>query len=104
LNRLTFKNRRSSGLTSEVLLKILEKQNFKCALTNVYLTCNLIKGNKCATNASIDRLDAGGKYVEDNIQLVCSAVNSFRNKLSIQEFKWWCRAVVEHDNKGAINV
>jgi len=99
LNRLTFKRRREQGLTAEVLMKILVKQNYQCALTGKELTCILEVGNKCPTNASIDRIDAGGSYQEENVQLVCAAVNSFRNKISLPEFIAWCKAVTEHNLK-----
>jgi len=99
LNRLTFKRRRLQVLTAEFLMKILVKQNYQCALTGKELTCILEVGNKCPTNASIDRIDAGGSYQEENVQLVCAAVNSFRNKISLPEFIAWCKAVTEHNLK-----
>ena len=99
LNRLTFKRRRDHGLNAKVLMAILIKQNYRCALTGKELTCILEVGQKCSTNASIDRIDAGGSYQEENIQLVCAAVNSFRNKISLPEFIAWCKAVTEHNSK-----
>jgi hypothetical protein len=80
-------------------MAILIKQNYRCALTGKELTCILEVGQKCSTNASIDRIDAGGSYQEENIQLVCAAVNSFRNKISLPEFIAWCKAVTEHNSK-----
>lgn len=94
-NRLLVRKNRSQ-LQIKDLLNILEKQNFRCALSGVELTCTLKVGEKCNTNASIDRLIAGGPYTPDNVQLVCAALNSFRNKLSVDDFITWCFAVVKY--------
>ena len=51
------------------------------------------------SNASIDRIDAGGEYKVENIQLVCSVVNSFRRDMSVEEYVDWCKKVVKHDKK-----
>lgn len=91
--------RKKDGLTRDHLLNLLKKQNYKCALTGVELTCKLERGVTCKTNASIDRINAGEKYTPDNIQLVCKAINSFRNDLSIDEFIEWCAKVVEYNKK-----
>ena len=85
------------GLILEDLLEILEEQEYRCALTGLPLTCQLEIGVNFKTNASVDRIEAGGPYIKDNIQLVCKAVNSFRRDLTIEEFKWWCRKVADHE-------
>lgn len=87
---------RRENLNPKMMLELLEKQQGKCALSGVELTCQLEVGFKSKTNASIDRLDAGGPYIKDNIQLVCKAVNSFRNNLSVEEYKWWCKQVTDY--------
>ena len=54
------------------------------------------------TNASIDRIIAGGEYTKDNIQLVCAALNSWRADTDLQEFIWFCKKVTEYqEEKGA---
>lgn len=90
-----------TGLTREDLLKQLEKQNYRCALTGQLLTCELVKGVKSKTNASVDRIIAGGPYTPANIQLVCVAVNHFREETSVSEFIDWCRKVVAHADRVA---
>ena len=85
------------GLTVECLLEVLESQGHMCALTGIPLTCQLEVGTNFKTNASVDRIEAGGPYVKSNVQLVCKAVNSFRRDLSIEEFKWWCKRVADYD-------
>lgn len=78
----------------------------KCIACDVYYTpkqlaqkyCSTLeKGVICRTNASIDRLEAGGPYIKDNIQLVCSVLNKFRINTPVAEFVWWCKKVAEHN-------
>jgi len=90
---------RRSQITRDIILKKLEEQKYKCALSGLPLTCNLKKGVRFLHNASVDRINAGGTYTEDNIQLVCQALNKFRLDTSVEEFVGWCKAVVEHQAK-----
>jgi len=100
LRRLIYSGgRKRDGLTVETLLSVLERQNYKCALSGIDLTCKLSKGTKYPTNVSVDRIIPGGPYTVDNIQLVCRALNSWRADLSIDDFVEWCRRVVEHQTK-----
>ncbi len=92
------RGRKRDGLTLDTLLQKLEDQNFLCALSGVPLTCTLEKGIVHKTNATVDRIVAGGSYTPDNIQLVCRAVNSFRNNTSVEEYIEWCRIVTEYHN------
>lgn len=80
----------------DVLLSVYAKQHGRCALTGVLLTCTLERGVVCKTNASIDRINPGGPYTEDNIQLVCVAINKLRVDLPLNEFVDWCRKVSDH--------
>lgn len=93
---LYYGGRKRDKLSVETLLRKLEAQNYKCALTGVPLTCKLEKGVVCRTNASVDRIVAGGPYTEDNIQLVCRAVNMWRGDLPVGAFVKWCRLVIAH--------
>lgn len=100
LLRLVHQHKRfKDGLTVEHLLDTLERQNRRCAISGVELTCILKKGEICKTNASIDRINAGGLYSPNNIQLVCRAVNSWRSNLTVEEFIEWCEKVVRHSRK-----
>jgi hypothetical protein len=86
------------NIKSKDLLKILKKQDYKCALSGVKLTCVKIYGdtNITWTNASIDRIIAGKEYNINNIQLVCRALNSFRGVLPVKEYIDWCKKVTEN--------
>lgn len=86
-------------LTASILLDVLEEQNGLCALSGVTLTCILEKGSICKTNASIDRIVAGGPYTKDNIQLVCRALNLWRGDTDLMEFIEWCHKVSKFHNE-----
>jgi hypothetical protein len=94
---LYFGGRKRDQLTRDILMAQLIKQNYKCALTGRALTCILDKGVHAKSNASVDRIVAGGPYTADNIQLVCRAVNQWRGDISVEDFVDWCASVVKHN-------
>ena len=96
---LYYGGRKRDKLTTKILLDQLEKQNFMCALSGVPLTCILKKGVHTPTNASVDRIVAGGAYTADNIQIVCRALNHWRADTSVPDFVEWCRKVVQHHER-----
>ena len=89
-------SKKDTDVTGIDLVKLLKKQEGKCALSGETLTCEKVKGKYVKTNASIDRIIAGGGYNIENIQLVCRAVNSFRHDLTISEFINWCKKVAKN--------
>lgn len=103
LTRLLYSGgRKRDGLNIDILLSILKKQDYRCALSGEPLTCNLDIGTKFFTNATVDRIipgSKGGKYNEENIQLVCRGLNSFRSDMDIDDFVELCRKVAEYNGK-----
>jgi hypothetical protein len=95
---LYFGGRRRDKLTWQIIFDKIKEQNYKCALSGVDLTCYLEKGKKIHTNASVDRIVAGGPYTKDNIQIVCSSLNKWRADQSIDDFVDWCKKVVDYHN------
>lgn len=93
---LTRGKKATSDLTPEILVELLRKQNYECALSGEPMTCIKKRGEVIRTNASIDRIDPKGEYNINNIQLVCTAVNSFRTDLSVEEFINWCKKVANY--------
>ena len=83
-------------LSRDMLIDLLKRQNYRCALSGVPLTCLLQKGAVTKTNASIDRINPKGGYVLENVQLVCAAINKFRVDLPVNEFVSWCRKVADY--------
>ncbi len=101
---LYFAGRKRDLLTREILLKKLVFQNYRCALSGLELTCNLKRGQKFPFNASIDRVEAGGPYSEDNIQIVCQSLNHWRADTSIEDFIKVCTAVAEHNKEKTVAI
>lgn len=93
---ISFHKRQQDGLTKQDLLDIYENQKGLCALSGIQLTCLLGEG-KIKTNASVDRINAGGPYIKENIQLVCGALNKFRDSTNAEEFIWWCKQVANYN-------
>lgn len=100
LRLLQARRRKGDGLTIDALMAQHEKQQGLCALSGLPMTCVLSKGTVCYTNASIDRIQPGGPYSPDNIQLVCRHVNSWRGLMPLEVFVDVCCAVAER-YKGA---
>lgn len=83
----TLKNEK---VTAKALLKLIEAQSHKCALSGVDLT---------PENASLDHivpLSAGGLNVMANVQVLDAKVNQAKGTMSQNEFLALCRAVVEY--------
>jgi hypothetical protein len=89
-------SKKRTNVTAQDLVELLNKQQGKCALSGTKLTCEKVVGKYVKTNASIDRIIAGGEYNIENVQLVCRAVNSFRHDLTIKEFIQWCKRVAKN--------
>lgn len=83
---------RRKQLTINDILELLEKQNYKCALSGIEMT--RVQGS--LYNPSIDRIIAGGSYSKDNIQLVCRCLNNWRSNTSIEDFVMLCKKVAEY--------
>ena len=89
ITSLLYGQRREDGLTREDIESLLDEQGGICALSGEPMT--MVRGQgRVTTNLSIDRIEAGGLYTKDNIQLVCNAVNSFRGDTNLEEYIDWC--------------
>ena len=93
--RLVGRCHERENITVEDLLKLFEKQDGKCSLTNLDLTCVLKKGTRNYTNASLDRIIPGGPYDITNVRLVCWRVNWMRSNMSDEELKYWCKKIID---------
>lgn len=77
-------------LFADKILELWNKQNGKCAITNVHLYLRKTSG-KCRTKnpfkiASLDRINNAKPYTTDNVQWVSLAINHARNSLSLPDF------------------
>ena len=97
--RITRSNRRhpvDPSLTVEDLLELWEKQNGKCAQTNILMT-HLKGAGKVDTNVSVDRINNNIKlYTKDNIQLVCYRYNMMKHQMDENDLKKWCKIILQH--------
>lgn len=77
----------SGRVTSKKLLKKLECQDWKCALSGVELTPEA---------ASLDHkkpLTDGGGDDMVNVQIVHVTINTMKGTMGEKEFVWWCQLV-----------
>ena len=50
------------------------------------------------TNISIDQIEQGKGYTEDNVQLVCMAVNQLKSDWDMDTVKYICKMIVNNYN------
>lgn len=81
-------------VTLEHLWELLQKQEFKCALTGLPISVSFKSTAKYT--ASVDRIDSAKGYVECNVQWVHKDVNKMKLDLSESRFFELCRLVVEN--------
>lgn len=79
-------------ITIDSMMALYEKQGGLCAVTGLRLTHDR---STPPTNVSIDRIDNNRGYVDDNVRLVCSAVNLMQQRLSDEETAFWCEAILK---------
>ena len=75
----------------EYLQVILEKQNYKCAYTNMDILCPKTYNEKRETTSnpyliSLDRIDNDLGYIEGNVQFVCVWTNKAKGSYSHKTF------------------
>ena len=93
---LGHKSRR--GLSIGDLMVMWGRQQGRCAVSGVPMTYKRSVGSRAPTNASIDRILAGGPYVKNNVRLVCAIVNKMRLDLSDADLYFWCERILGERN------
>jgi hypothetical protein len=87
------------NLKREDVLKIAEKQNYRCALTGALLNRDRLLGAWDINNPSLDRIDNTKGYQLDNVRWVSVWANMARHNWSDEEFYRLCRETTEfYDN------
>jgi hypothetical protein len=85
------------SITPSYLQDLLEKQNYKCALTGIPLiTHSDAKRNSIKPTLSLDRINSEEGYKIDNVQWVHKTVNIMKHKLTTSEFIEFCGLVWSH--------
>ena len=64
-------------------------------MSGVYFTHHKDGSGNKEFNASIDRIDPGGNYTKNNVQLVAYRVNMLKHTLTEDMFYWWIKNI--HD-------
>lgn len=83
------------NVSMEYLNDLLEKQNFKCALSGLPIKIN--EGRKTKeTTASLDRIDNNKGYTEDNVQFLHKNVNYMKWKHNQKYFLELCNTIAEY--------
>lgn len=91
----------------DVLGAFLE-QNGKCAMTGLPMDWmqkgKVGRGKRALMAPSIDRIDSGGNYTVDNIQIVLTIVNLMKGTLTVEQFRQICRRVSEYELESAVGI
>lgn len=94
MRHLATYKKRSEHFDLTFLEELHAKQKGVCAISGVEMTY-LQEGGKCPTNISIDRIDSSRGYEKDNIQLVCSLVNTMKMQYSEEVLIEWCKKIID---------
>lgn len=79
-------------ITKEFILDLWNKQNGLCAISKIPMTYEMDSG-RIYTNVSIDQIEQGKGYTEDNVQLVCMAVNQLKSDWDMNTVKYICKMI-----------
>lgn len=71
------------NLDLDFLKELYNKQNGKCALSNIELQIGYNRKNPYTL--SIDRIDSDKGYTKDNVQLVIAAINTFKANYNVKD-------------------
>lgn len=82
-------------ITSDFILDLWNKQEGLCAISRIPMTYEIDNG-RVFTNVSIDQKNPGQGYTEDNVQLVCSAVNQLKSNWDMDTVLYICKQVINN--------
>lgn len=82
-------------ITKEFILDLWNKQNGLCAISKIPMTYEMDSW-RIYTNVSIDQIEQGKGYTEDNVQLVCMAVNQLKSDWDMNTVKYICKMIINN--------
>ncbi len=82
-------------ITKEFILDLWNKQQGLCAISKIPMTYEIDSG-RVYTNLSIDQIIQGKGYTEDNVQLVCMAVNQLKSDWDMDTVLYICQSVIDN--------
>jgi len=96
-------NKIEFNISTEDWILQYKKQNGLCAITGIAMTWEYSSDDtpdnysaiKYPHNISPDRIDSNKGYTVDNLQFVCSRINTMKNNMTVEEFVNLCKQVVE---------
>lgn len=86
---------REHSISEDYVINILQKQNYKCALSGIILEFDTYQ-REHKTTGSIDRIDSSKGYVEGNIQWVHKIVNSMKCDHNQDDFIYFCKLIAKN--------
>ena len=86
-------------ITTEYAYKILEKQGFKCFLSNLPIELGNQSINNGRWTATLDRIDSTKGYIEGNVQWLHKDINTMKWAFTQEQFIDYCRLVTENNNQ-----
>jgi len=90
------------AITAQQAYELLEKQQFKCALSGVPIKLSakyyssFKNGRRTEQTASLDRIDSSKGYTIDNIQWLHKEVNFIKTDFSQNEIIDWCHKISDY--------
>lgn len=98
-SQLTYKRSKTHVFTisREDLHDIYDKQNGKCAYSDLPMTYIKDGTGYHLTNISIDRINNKLGYVEGNVCLVCLAINMMKYTMDLDELIDWCKLISKNN-------
>lgn len=85
------------SVTKEYLWELFLKQNRKCAMTGIEIGFRKKHEPRQSQTASLDRIDSKKGYTEGNVQWLHKDINNMKQDYTVDEFKNYCRLVVQHN-------
>lgn len=91
----------SLDVFSQYVSDLIERQNFRCAITGLLLQQDDLANSDDELKASLDRIDSDGHYEPGNLQVVCRFINRWKGAgqnsqfLSLMEIlrqHWQCNS------------
>lgn len=82
------------SLTGDFIQELLTRIDYVCQVTGQKMTLEAkTRKQKNLHKVSLDRVDSLKGYTEDNVQLICWAVNLMKNSMDKEEFEFWINTI-----------
>src|ERR1700730_114213 len=88
LNKLRTSKGERKDLRLRDLIELWNRQEGRCAITGIQMTCRAERGSFFPYNVSMDRIIPkweGGTYALNNIQFVCKVVNELKKHYHVSD-------------------